>query len=274
MSRSRPRTRIAAALGSATVAAALVGAALPQVTWAQIPSLPGIDQLLAPLTSGESAAPELPPLPPLPAPSSAGPGQTPGQVPGFEGIQLPPELSSKPLALPEIPGLDFAPPGPIPGMGLPSGTTYTVQSDSTALTGNVKLSYVTIDTAQGPRPAIRIDADKVVLNNLRVRFPSSIEGIPDQWQRSGPGVITTLTGNFHIIVQQMTVTPQIAGIALPQPLTLNADMASEDLARVLKQVGAGTPDALSEHLVMLNGTMETYYISSDLFSGDVVSIGG
>ncbi|MCQ9173644.1 hypothetical protein [Corynebacterium amycolatum] len=39
-----------------------------------------------------------------------------------------------------------------------------------------------------------------------------------------------------------------------------------------KQVGAGTPDALSENLVMLDGTMETYYISSDIFTGDFLTI--
>ncbi|MEL4152388.1 tripartite tricarboxylate transporter TctB family protein, partial [Corynebacterium bovis] len=73
----------------------------------------------------------------------------------------------------------------------PTGETYTVQSDSTALLGNVKLSYVSIDTMQGPRPAIRIDADRVVLDNLRVRFPGTGAGVTDVWQRSGPGQTTT-----------------------------------------------------------------------------------
>lgn len=259
--------RIALSVGFATLTATAVCAAAPTVTVAQIPA---IDQLLAPLQQGNAPQPPLPPeLPePLPSPLSA----QPQQVPGFEGIPMPPQLASTPLALPEIPGLDFEPPAPVEGMGLPSGTTYTVQSDSTALTGNVKLSYVTIDTAQGPRAAIRIDADKVVLDNLRVRFPSSFEGTPDQWQRSGPGVTTTLTGNFHIFVQSMKVTPQIAGIALPVPIDLNAEMVGEELAQKLKQVGAGTPDALSENLVMLDGTMETYYISSDIFMGDFLTI--
>ncbi|WP_179948321.1 hypothetical protein [Corynebacterium liangguodongii] len=158
-------------------------------------------------------------------------------------------------------------------MGTPSGTTYTVQADSTALTGGVKLSYVNIETAQGPRSAIRIDADKVVLDNLRVRFPSSVAGVPDEWQRSGPGVKTTLSGHFHIIVKEMTVTPQIAGVALPAPITIDADMATEDIANRLKQVGAGMPDAISEHVVMLNGQMEAYYISADRFTGEALTIG-
>ncbi|WP_260443719.1 hypothetical protein, partial [Corynebacterium bovis] len=197
--------------------------------------------------------PQLPQLPPPPA------------LPALPAPSLPPELSG--MALPSIGGLDFAPPGPIPDMITPTGETYTVQSDSTALLGNVKLSYVSIDTMQGPRPAIRIDADRVVLDNLRVRFPGTGAGVTDVWQRSGPGQTTTLTGNFHIIVKSLTVTPKIAGVALPFAVPVDASWAPEQVGEELKKVGAGLPDAISDQTVMLNCTMETYYISSDSLVG-------
>ncbi|HIW95172.1 MAG TPA: hypothetical protein H9867_01595 [Candidatus Corynebacterium gallistercoris] len=149
-----------------------------------------------------------------------------------------------------------------------------MKSDSTRLIGNVKISYVSFPTTDGPRPAVRIDADKVVLDNLRVRFPAGPNGVREIWQRSGPGQITTLTGNFHIVVAAMEVTPQIAGIALPVGIPIDASWAPEELGRELKKVGAGLPDAISEQTVMLNGTMETYYISSDrLDNGPGTTIG-
>lgn len=200
---------------------------------------------------------------------SLGNAQVPAlpQIPGIS-VQLPapPPLPAAPEP-PQIPGLNFDPPAPIAGMGVPGGTPFTVQADSTQLTGNVKLSVVTLDTALGPRRAIRIDADRVDLDNLRVQFPAAKAGIADHWLRSGPGQITTLTGNFHIIVASMNVTPEIAGVTSPVPLTIRADMAPDQLAADLQKVGLGTPDAISERMRMLNGTMETYYISSDRLQG-------
>ncbi|WKD57778.1 hypothetical protein CAPI_06170 [Corynebacterium capitovis DSM 44611] len=257
INRHRTRVGIGAVVAAAVVACAWAQPHVTAQVAPQVPKLPSVDDVLSDIQATLPQVPGAPTLPNLPTQPSS---QTP---PGFEGIALPPLLAAKPLALPEIAGLDFAPPGPIPGMGTPFGGTYTVQTDSTALKGNVKLSYITLDTAQGPKPAIRIDADQVILDNLRVRFPSSVAGIPDQWQRSGPGKITTLTGNFHIIVASMSVTPQIAGVTLPIPISVSADMAGDDIGRALKQIGAGMPDVLSDQMVMLNGTMEAYYISAN-----------
>lgn len=120
-----------------------------------------------------------------------------------------------------------------------------------------------IDTAQGPKPAIRIDSDRVILDNLRVRFPGDHAIGVDIWQRSGPGQISTLNGNFHIIVASLDVTPQLAGVPLPFAVPVSADDVPENTGKELKKIGAGLPDAVSSQTVMLDGTMETYYISAD-----------
>ena len=204
-----------------------------------------------------------------------------GIVVGAQGLaaaQLAPPVLEAPGATETVPrqigGFDFEPPGPIPGMTLPSGDTFTVESDSTRLLGNVKMSYVHVDTAQGRKPAIRIDADRVVLDNLRVRFPGHRAGVADLWQRTGPGVNTTLNGNFHIIMSKMTITSQVAGITLPVPITIDASWAPEQVRAELAKAGAGLPDEMSDLLVVLNATMETYYISADeLVAQQGLSIG-
>ncbi|WP_312096968.1 DUF6114 domain-containing protein [Corynebacterium dentalis] len=267
--------------GATTVIAVLTALAVGTGTHmsnaqAQLPNLqlPGIDDVLPnqndqqqnpdqlnenPLTQNPApSAPTVPQLPELPKLPEA--PRLPAPNPNAE-VDLPEEFSG--LALPQIGGLDTAPPEPIPGMLLPNGKTYTVQSDKTTLLGNVKMSYVSIETAQGTKPAIRIDADRVILDNLRVRFPGDHAIGVDIWQRSGPGKISTLNGNFHIIVASLNVTPQLAGVALPFALPISADDVPENIGKELKKVGAGLPDAVSSQTVMLNGTMETYYISAD-----------
>ncbi|WP_260431536.1 hypothetical protein [Corynebacterium bovis] len=288
------RRRHTLGVATAVVAAVTALGAGTATATAQIPPLPDLREFLSPgqgqtpppsgpgASDGDGSAPAAPAAPA--SPGAPAPGDTPAPpalpqlqlpqlpqlppppaLPALPAPSLPPELSG--MALPSIGGLDFAPPGPIPDMITPTGETYTVQSDSTALLGNVKLSYVSIDTMQGPRPAIRIDADRVVLDNLRVRFPGTGAGVTDVWQRSGPGQTTTLTGNFHIIVKSLTVTPKIAGVALPFAVPVDASWAPEQVGEELKKVGAGLPDAISDQTVMLNCTMETYYISSDSLVG-------
>ncbi|MGV0432012.1 hypothetical protein [Corynebacterium sp. 20_84] len=200
-----------------------------------------------------------------------GAGAKPPEIPA--GLELPPQLQGKDVVPRKIGGFDFERPGPIPGMRTPTGETFTVQSDSTRLLGNVKMSYVQIDTAQGTKPAIRIDADRVELDNLRVRFPGSAAGVEDIWQRTGPGKITTLNGNFHIIVAKMTITSEIAGVRLPIPITIDASWAPEDVREQLAAAGAGLPDELSDKMAVVDGTMETYFISAnDLVAQDGMSI--
>lgn len=144
-----------------------------------------------------------------------------------------------------------------------TGNTYTVQSNSTRLLGNVRVSYVDFPTAAGPRPAIQIDADRVVLDNLHVRFPGQPGGFAEVWQRTGDGRTTTLNGNFRIVIARLTATPEIAGLASPEPVTVDAAWAPDDVAEHLKEISLDTPDEVSEQLVMRDGSMETYYISAD-----------
>ncbi len=243
------RGQVAAALTAATMVVAA-----PQVAVAQFPPVPPLPSL------------ELPPPPPLPAPSSLPPLPPPPPVlptPELEGLDLPPQLSGRGAVPRQIGGFDFDPPAPIENMMTPSGETYTVQSDSTKLLGDVKMSYVQVDTMQGSKPAIRIDCNRVELDNLRVRFPGASAGVEDIWQRSGPGVITTLNGNFHILVARMTITSQIAGVTLPIPITVDASWAPEQIRAELSKAGAGLPDDMSNLMVVVDGTMETYYISAD-----------
>lgn len=275
---SRLTTKLGAILLTTALTAG-VSVAAPRIAAAQFPSLPevpgvpGLPPLPAPPQLPPPEIPGVPGLPPPPVengPGHAG-GDKPPELPG--GLELPPQLQGKDVVPRKIGGFDFEPPAPIQGMRTPTGETFTVQSDSTRLLGNVKMSYVQIDTAQGIKPAIRIDADRVELDNLRVRFPGSAAGVEDIWQRTGPGKITTLNGDFHIIVAKMTITSEIAGVRLPIPITIDASWAPEDVRVQLASAGAGLPDELSDKMAVVDGTMETYFISAnDLVAQDGMSI--
>ncbi len=176
-----------------------------------------------------------------------------------------PDLPSPPPA-PEVPEdlrMDLTPPGPIEGEKPVQQGTYIIKADNTRLLGHVKMSLIQQSTPQGPKPALRIDADKAVLTNLSVQFPTAGAG-PEGgiWQRTGPGQTTTLTGNFHIVVSSLEVTPRVAGLPLI-PLPIDANMAPKELQEAAKKIGLGTPDALSNHLEMTNGTMHTYFVKAD-----------
>ena len=210
-------------------------------------------------TPSAEAQLQLPPLPPLPS--------LPGQSPGNEAPKLPPLPDlPKPPPPPEVPEnlrVDLTPPGPIKGEKPVQQGTYIIKSDNTRLLGHVKMSLIQQTTPQGPKPALRIDADKAVLTNLSVQFPTqgaSPEG--GIWQRTGPGQTTTLEGNFHIVVSSLEVTPRVAGVPLI-PLPIDANMAPKELQEAAKKIGLGTPDALSDHLEMTNGTMHTYFVKAD-----------
>ncbi|WP_426716181.1 hypothetical protein ACEN19_06410 [Corynebacterium auriscanis] len=190
-------------------------------------------------------------------------------LPGLPALPPPPRLPKppafKPPEIPERYHMDLTPPGPIPGMKALQNGTFTIKSDETALLGKVKLSLVQQQTPQGLQPAIRIDANKAVLKNLRVDFPDSRKSAAaggDIWQRTGVGQTTVLEGNFHIVVSKLTVTPRLAGVPL-FPLTIDATMAPKQIQKEAKKIGFGNPDALSEQLVMLNGTMDTYFVKAD-----------
>ena len=210
-------------------------------------------------TPSAEAQLQLPPLPPLPS--------LPGQSPDNEAPKLPPLPDlPKPPPPPEVPEdlrMDLTPPGPIEGEKPIQQGTYIIKADNTRLLGHVKMSLIQQATPQGPKPALRIDADKAVLTNLSVQFPTqgaSPEG--GIWQRTGPGQTTTLEGNFHIVVSSLKVTPRVAGLTLI-PLPIDANMAPKELQEAAKKIGLGTPDALSDHLEMTNGTMHTYFVKAD-----------
>lgn len=237
--------------------------------------------LAAGLTATAGAPPaqaqlELPKFPDLPgAPKAPGAAKPPAQqrpaapkLPETPKLPDPPKLPDLPKLgeapkLPEIPEeyeMDLTPPAPIEGLrGIP-GNTFQITTDSTALLGNMKLSLITLETQQGPKPALRIDADKAVLQNLAMEMPGQSAG--PIWQRTGPGKTSVLSGNFHIIVSKLTITPEIAGVKTI-PITIDASWAPEEIKKEAAKMGLGQPDALSEKLRMLDGTMEAYVVSSD-----------
>ena len=237
--------------------------------------------LAAGLTATAGAPPaqaqlELPKFPELPGvPKNPGAAKTPAQqrpaapkLPETPKLPDPPKLPELPKLgeaheLPEIPEeyeMDLTPPAPIEGLrGIP-GNTFQITTDSTALLGNMKLSLITLETQQGPKPALRIDADKAVLQNLAMEMPGQSAG--PIWQRTGPSKTSVLSGNFHIIVSQLTITPEIAGVKTI-PITIDASWAPEEIKKEAAKMGLGQPDALSEKLRMLDGTMEAYVASSD-----------
>lgn len=198
------------------------------------------------------------------------------QLPGIDDVlpnqndqqQNPDQLNENPLTqnpapsaptvpqIPELPKLPEAPRLPAPN---PNAEVDLPKEFS----GLALPEIGGLDSAQGPKPAIRIDSDRVILDNLRVRFPGDHAIGVDIWQRSGPGQISTLNGNFHIIVASLDVTPQLAGVPLPFAVPVSADDVPENTGKELKKIGAGLPDAVSSQTVMLDGTMETYYISAD-----------
>ncbi|SQI18666.1 hypothetical protein [Corynebacterium jeikeium] len=201
-------------------------------------------------TPSAEAQLQLPPPPPLPD------LPPPPPLPDLPAPPPPPEV-------PEDLRMDLTPPGPIEGEKPVQQGTYIIKADNTRLLGHVKMSLIQQSTPQGPKPALRIDADKAVLTNLSVQFPTAGAG-PEGgiWQRTGPGQTTTLTGNFHIVVSSLEVTPRVAGLPLI-PLPIDANMAPKELQEAAKKIGLGTPDALSDHLEMTNGTMHTYFVKAD-----------
>lgn len=239
-------TGLAAGL-TATAGAPPAQAQLELPKFPELPGAPKAPGAAKPPVQQRPAAPKLPETPKLP-----------------DSPKLPelPKLGEAPK-LPEIPEeyeMDLTPPTPIEGLrGIP-GNTFQITTDSTALLGNMKLSLITLETQQGPKPALRIDADKAVLQNLAMEMPGQSAG--PIWQRTGPGKTSVLSGNFHIIVSKLTITPEIAGVKTI-PITIDASWAPEEIKKEAAKMGLGQPDALSEKLRMLDGTMDAYVVSSD-----------
>lgn len=214
---------------------------------------------------GENNSPNTPRLPNLPRPELP-------DLPDLPDLPEPPELDIDGNRLQgdldrtledlgvEIPGLNVAPPEPVPGMQLPNGNTFTIQSDATAMTPNMKMSYVTVDTMQGPKKSLRIDSDQTILENLKVQFPNAVG--TDKMQDT-LGDTSTLTGNFHIFVKKLTMKLELLGQDTMIPITIDADWAPDDIAAELAKVGVGLPDLLSGETRVLDGRMETYLVMAD-----------
>lgn len=205
--------------------------------------------------------PRLPSLPDIPTP----------KLPSLDGNDLQNQIDGGLEALGvEIPGLNVAPPEPVPGMGTPTGTPFVIQSDVTAMTPNMKMSFVTIDTLQGPKQALRIDSDETVLDNLKVQFPNGPVGA-DLMQDTNGGR-TTLTGNFHIFVKKVTMTVELMGLNTRIPITIDADWAPEQIMAELSKIGLGLPDMLSKETRILDGRMDTYLVMADKLDAPTTTI--
>ncbi|MEY8565615.1 DUF6114 domain-containing protein [Corynebacteriaceae bacterium 7-707] len=211
--------------------------------------------------------PRLPNLPPLPeAPDLNLPEF---RMPDGNELQDGLDNSLEKLGV-EIPGLNVAPPEPVAGMQTPFGGTFTIKTDTAKMTPGMKLSYVTIDTMQGPKKAIRIDADKAVMENLRVQFPNALgNDLLDDTE----GATSTLTGNFHIFVQELTMTLELLGVDTMLPITINADWAPDDIAKELSKIGLGLPDLLSAETRVLDVRLETYHVMADFMDYPRKNIG-
>ncbi|MDN5682395.1 DUF6114 domain-containing protein [Corynebacterium glyciniphilum] len=207
--------------------------------------------------NGADNSPRLPNLPDLPEAPDLNLPQF--RLPDGNELQDGLDNSLESLGV-EIPGLNVAPPEPVANMRAPFGGTFTIKTDTAKMTPGMKLSYVTIDTMQGPKKAIRIDADQAVMENLRVQFPNSLG--PDLLDDT-KGATSTLTGNFHIFVQELTMTLELLGVDTMVPITINADWAPDDIAAELSKIGLGLPDLLSAETRVLDVNLETYHVMSD-----------
>lgn len=214
--------------------------------------------------TGESAAPGVPGLPDLsklPGVSDLPQIPTPG-LPDGNDLQNQIDGGLDALNV-EIPGLNVAPPPDIPGLLPVTGNTFIITADTTDMSPNMKMSFVTVDTQQGPRKALRIDSDRTVLKNLQTQFLAPVgSGLPDFGQDTMGGT-STLTGNFHIIVKKVTMTLQLMGVNTQVPITIDADWAPDDIAKELGKLGLGLPDFLSGKTTILNAKMDTYVVMAD-----------
>lgn len=224
---------------------------LPQLPGAPAPggNAPGGTDPARPAPNGTAPGDAVPKLPKLPKPP------TPPKPPKLPGLPKPPKVE-----VPEDLEMDLTPPAPLNGLHPVTGQTFTIKTDSTALLGDMKLSLVTMDTQQGAKPALRIDANKAVLDNLSMAMPGL--GGQELWQRTGAGTTSVLEGNFHIIVKRMTVTPAIAGVKT-FPLTIDAEWAPEKIRKEAAKMGLGQPDKLAENLKMLDAELDTYLVTAD-----------
>lgn len=244
--RARGAAAFAAVIGLAAAHAVPAPTMAPRAAavpapW-QLPGLPG------------EWAPAMPPAPPLPG----------AALPDVDAIPSPSEL------VPDLPGTDgdadddagslrlSDPPAPRPGELAVSDTMEIITADSVRLLGNVRLSETAVTIPSGEVvQAIRFDADRVELDNLGLQA----EGV-DVGLSTAPGTISTLTGNFHIIVRSLTVTPAASAGELI-PITIDARWIDDAVLESLASHSLGLPDEVTDELILRDVSLESFVVRSD-----------
>lgn len=79
---------------------------------------------------------------------------------------------------------------------------------------------------------------------------------------TAPGTISTLTGNFHIIVRSLTATPGVESGEL-FPVTIDARNIDDSLLELLAPQSLGLPDVVTDELVLRNVSLETFVVRAD-----------
>lgn len=218
-----------------------------------------------------SAAPAPWPIPALPVPwapqEQAPPAIAPpalSPLPDTGTIPSPSEL------LPGLPGTGTEPDGDAGGFGLGdppeslpgelnvSDSMEIITADSVRLLGNVRLSETAVTIPSGEVvQAIRLDADRVELDNLGLQA----EGV-DVGLSTAPGTMSTLTGNFHIIVRSLTVTPAASAGELI-PITIDARWIDDAVLESLASHSLGLPDQITDELILRDVSLESFMVRSD-----------
>ncbi|MEJ6019209.1 DUF6114 domain-containing protein [Corynebacterium sp. H113] len=193
------------------------------------------------------------PLPPLLPPTLPDPPVVPHPS---ELVPEPPEVDD--LQAPGA-GLDLGQaPAPRAGELAVSNTMEIITADSVRLLGNVRLSETAVTVPSGEViQSIRLDADHVELDNLGLQAEGVAVGLT-----TAPGTISTLTGNFHIIVRSLTATPGVESGEL-FPVTIDARNIDDSLLELLAPHSLGLPDVVTDELVLRNVSLETFVVRAD-----------
>lgn len=210
-----------------------------------IPALPG------PWSPQEQAPPAIAPpsMPPLP---DAGTIPSPSELlPGPPGTGNETDDATGGFGLGD-------PPAALPGELNVSDTMEIITADSVRLLGNVRLSETAVTIPSGEVvQAIRLDADRVELDNLGLQA----EGV-DVGLSTAPGTMSTLTGNFHIIVRSLTVTPAASAGELI-PITIDARWIDDAVLESLASHSLGLPDEITDELILRDVSLESFMVRSD-----------
>ncbi|WP_295627566.1 hypothetical protein [uncultured Corynebacterium sp.] len=216
-----------------------------------------------PRAQAAPAAPAVPQIPGLPGveglPLLPGPG-----LPEVEGLPSPSELLPAPPS-PEDEGAGSsggiglgAPPEPQAGELAISDSMEVITADSVRLLGNVRLSQTEVTLTNGEvEQAIRFDADRVELDNLALQAANVEVGLT-----TAPGSMSTLTGNFHIVVRALTVTPA-ASVGELIPITIDARWIDDEALKALASNSLGLPDAITDELILNDASLDSYIVRSD-----------